>query len=90
MAGGINLTAPNPVTMGEYTKTLTRILRRPALFAAPRSLLRLATGAVADEVLFASARVLPERLLQSGYTFLYPTLEDTLRHQLGQAERVDV
>ena len=83
-AGGINLTAPNPVTMGVYTKTLARVLRRPALFAAPTPLVRLASGAVADEVLFASARVLPERLLQTGYAFLFPTLEDALRHQLGR------
>ena len=89
-AGGINLTAPNPVTMGDYTKMLARILRRPALFAAPTPLVRLATGTVADEVLFASAHVLPERLLQTGYTFLFPTLEDALRHQLGRAERVDI
>ena len=84
-AGGVNLTAPNPVTMSVYTKTLARVLRRPALFAVPTPLARLATGTVADEVLFASARVLPERLRQTGYTFLFPTLEDALRHQLGRA-----
>ena len=81
-AGGVNLTAPNPVTMDVYTKTLARVLRRPALFAAPTP---LATGTVADEVLLASSRVLPERLQQTGYTFRYPALEDALRHQLGRA-----
>ncbi len=84
VAGAVNLTAPNPVTMGVYTKTLARVLRRPALFAAPASLIRLATGAVADEVLFASARVLPERLQQTGYPFSFPTLEEALRHLLGK------
>ncbi len=82
--GPLNLTAPNPVTMEEYTKTLARVLRRPALFAAPTPLVRLAAGEIAEEVLFASARVLPARLEQTGYAFSFPHLEDALRHQLGK------
>lgn len=84
VAGPVNLTAPYPVTMAVFAKTLARVLRRPALLAAPAPLVRLATGEVADDMLFSSVHALPERLQQTGYTFRYPTLEDALRHQLGR------
>ena len=46
---------------------------------------RLALGEMADALLLAGARVLPARLLESGFVFRYPDLEGTLRHLLGKA-----
>jgi len=85
LAGPVNAVAPAPVTNREFTKTLGRVLGRPTLLPAPAFALRLAFGEMADAAVLASARVRPERLLRSGYRFLFPDLEAALRHVLGQA-----
>ncbi len=86
LAGPVNLTAPDPVTNRQFTAILAKVLRRPALFPAPTAALRLALGAMADELLLASARAVPERLLKSGYEFRHANLELALRHLLGEHE----
>lgn len=79
LSGPVNLTAPNPVTNREFTRTLARVLGRPAFLSVPAFALRLAFGEMADEALLASTRVLPRRLLDSGFTFRHPELEGALR-----------
>ncbi len=81
--GPINLTAPHPVLMEEFTETLAGVLHRPAFFPVPASLVEAAMGEVARETVLASARVVPERLERSGFTFHYPRLEGALKHLLG-------
>jgi uncharacterized protein (TIGR01777 family) len=82
LAGPVNAVAPEPVTNAELTQTLARVLRRPALVPVPAFALRLVFGEMA-EALLASARVLPERLLSSGFHFRFPDLERALRHELS-------
>lgn len=82
--GPVNATSPNPATNTEFTKTLGKVLSRPTLFPMPKFAARLALGEMADDLLLASARVLPERLEQTGYEFRFPQLEEALRHLLGQ------
>ena len=82
LKGPVNLVAPLPVTNREFTRTLGRVLHRPALFPLPATAARLALGQVADEMLLASARVLPTRLLETGYLFRFAHLEDALKHAL--------
>jgi uncharacterized protein len=77
LAGPLNLTAPEPVTNAEFTKALAKALGRPALLRLPASLLRAALGEVSGELL-ASARVLPSKLVQAGFTFRDPDLETAL------------
>ena len=84
LLGPVNATAPNPVTNYEFTKALGRVLRRPTIFPLPAFAARLAFGEMANDLLLASARVLPEMLKSSGYMFRFPELEPTLRHQLGK------
>lgn len=81
--GPVNATAPEPVPNAEFTRTLARVLGRPAPFAAPGWVLRLALGEMAEETLLTGARVRPARLLASGFTFDYPHLEPALRRLLG-------
>lgn len=78
MAGVYNLTAPQPVTNRQLTKTLSGILRRPALFPVPRIALRIVLGESADELLLASQRVVPRRLQEAGFTFRHPELTGAL------------
>lgn len=82
--GPVNATSPEPVTNAEFTKTLGRVLGRPALIPVPRVALEMALGGMTDPLLLASARVNPEKLLDSGFEFSYPTLERALRHVLGR------
>lgn len=84
MRGPVNLTAPMPVRNAEFAHTLAQVLHRPSLLPAPAAALRLAMGEMADELLLASARVIPERLRESGYRFRQPGLEQALRHVLGR------
>jgi uncharacterized protein (TIGR01777 family) len=78
LCGPVNLVAPRPVTNYEFTKTLGRVLRRPTILPLPALAARLAFGQMADELLLASQRVQPAKLLAAGYTFRYPDLEAAL------------
>lgn len=84
LRGAVNAVAPNPVTNLEFTKTLGRVLSRPTIFPMPAFAARAAFGEMADDLLLASTRVQPARLLAGGYTFQYPQLEGALRHLLGK------
>jgi uncharacterized protein (TIGR01777 family) len=83
LSGPINLTAPNPVTNADFTRTLSQVLKRPALFPAPAFGLRLALGEMADALLLSSTRALPKKLENAGFRFQYPDLESSLRYQLA-------
>lgn len=83
MSGPVNVTAPCPVTNYDFTKTLGSILRRPTLVPMPAIAARLAFGEMADALILASARVMPNRLSEAGYQFQFPTLEPALTHLLG-------
>jgi hypothetical protein len=78
LRGPLNLVSPAPVTAGEFARVLGRELKRPAFAQAPAPLLRLAFGAMADEVLLASQRVRPARLMAGAFPFRFPTLEAAL------------
>jgi uncharacterized protein len=83
LTGSLNVTAPVPVTNRDFTASLGRVLSRPTPFAVPALALRLALGEMADGTVLASARVLPTKLLESGYRFRHPDLEPALRDVLG-------
>ncbi|MCC6236770.1 MAG: TIGR01777 family protein [Dehalococcoidia bacterium] len=79
VSGPVHVTSPQPVRNADLTRALARVLRRPALFPAPAFALRIALGGAADELLLASQRVMPARLLEAGFEFTYPAIEDALR-----------
>lgn len=81
--GVYNLTAPNPVTNREFAHTLGHVMRRPAWLPVPAFAMKLALGEVASVVLDGQ-RVLPARLLASGFHFDYPDLEPALKEILGK------
>ena len=80
--GPVNAVAPHPVTNRDFTSKLATVLHRPAFFPVPAALLRLTIGEFAD-VLLGSQKVLPDKLLKSGYSFSYPTLENALQNLLN-------
>lgn len=84
LSGPVNAVAPEPVRNAEYARTLARILRRPALLPVPRFGPRLLLGTEGSEELAeANQLVEPQALQKAGHTFRHPSLEGSLRHQLG-------
>jgi len=83
ITGPINVTAPNPVTNREFTKTLGSVLGRPTILPMPALAARFALGEMAKDLLLASSRVMPYRLSESSYQFQYPSLEGALQHLLN-------
>lgn len=78
LSGPFNLTAPDPVTNAEITAAMGRVLHRPTPFPVPAAALRLALGEMSGDVL-GSQRVLPKRLLESGFAFAFPDIEGAIR-----------
>jgi uncharacterized protein len=80
--GPINLVAPEAVRNSDFTKSLGKVMHRPAIFAVPAFALRLAMGEMA-ETLLGGVRVAPQVLEQHGYRFLHANLEEALKAILG-------
>jgi len=80
-SGPYNLVAPQPLTNAALMRHIGEGVGTPSLFSMPERALRAAVGELADAVL-VSQRVLPQRLTDLGYSFLFPTAEDALRHLL--------
>ena len=86
LSGPANAVSPNPAQNAEFSATMGRVLRRPAIFPTPSFLLRLALGEMADSLLLASQKVYPTKLQKLGYRFLYPDLEPALAAVLKGSE----
>ena len=80
LAGPVNLTAPNPVTNQEFVDALGSVLRRPTVLPTPSLALKAILGSeLAEALLFQSQRVVPDRLLEDGFTFDSPNLVEGLQ-----------
>ena len=75
----MNLTAPEPVTNAVMTKALGAVLRRPTVLPVPGFALELLLGKEeAEALVFTSARVVPQRLLDDGFEFSHPDVASGL------------
>jgi uncharacterized protein (TIGR01777 family) len=81
LSGPVNLTGPEPLTNRDINRAMGRVLHRPAVFAVPAPVLRLVLGEFADDVL-ASQRVIPRKLMDSGFAFAFPGIEASIRAAL--------
>ena len=79
ISGPVNVVSPNPVSNSVFTKILGRELKRPTIFPMPAVVARIVLGEMANELLLASTRVQPERLLETGYQFQQPELSAALQ-----------
>ena len=76
--GPVNVTAPEPVTNKELSRTLGRVLRRPAFAPVPALAVQALYGEMAT-IVTTGQRVVPGRLMELGYEFREPDLETALR-----------
>ncbi|QZA58867.1 TIGR01777 family oxidoreductase [Candidatus Rhabdochlamydia porcellionis] len=74
----VNLVAPYPVKQKEFSAILADKLHRPHFFHLPSALISLALGDMGKEMLLTSAQVYPQKLLETGYSFRYPDLQEAL------------
>ena len=85
VSGPVNCVAPQPVTNAQLTRTLGRVLKRPVVLPVPRVGPEILLGSeLVQSLLYDSKRVLPTRLLDSGYRFAHPDLEGALRAVLAR------
>ena len=85
ISGAVNLTAPNPVTSAEFTRSLARVLKRPAILPIPKFGPKLLLGSeLAEALLFTGQRVMPVELQKSGFTFAHSTIDVALRALLNK------
>lgn len=78
ISGPVNLTAPKPATNAEVTRAMSKIFSRPALFPVPAFALKSILGEFSQEVL-GSARVIPQVLIDAGFSFQDPDIESAMR-----------
>lgn len=85
LSGPVNAVAPHPVRNSEYTSALAAVLRRPAMLPVPSLGPRLLLGGqCVRELVCASQRVAPRKLVAAGHRFRQPDLDRALRHLLGR------
>jgi uncharacterized protein (TIGR01777 family) len=85
--GGFNSTIPEPTINWEWSKALGRALHRPVLAHAPKWALRGAFGDLAEDLLLASVRAVPRKLLQSGFSFVDVEAEAAFTWLLDEAAK---
>ncbi|MFI6477795.1 TIGR01777 family oxidoreductase [Nonomuraea sp. NPDC050663] len=79
ISGPVNLTGVNPVTNREFSQILAKALKRPMMpIAVPKTALKLGLGDFGDEALLSSHRIIPKKLVDSGYTFAHTHLDQAL------------
>ncbi|MCQ3808072.1 MAG: TIGR01777 family oxidoreductase [Acidimicrobiaceae bacterium] len=89
LSGPVNMTAPNPVTNAEFTKTLGAVLGRPTILPTPKAVMCAKFGReLTEQLLYASQRVEPAALLAGGFEFRWPDLAAALRSILNKPQRV--
>jgi uncharacterized protein (TIGR01777 family) len=78
MTGPINITAPNPCTQKEFAKAYAKSLHRPLLLTTPTFVIRLLFGEMGESLINHGQKVIPKRLLEAGFIFKKPTIEEAL------------
>jgi hypothetical protein len=80
--GAYNLCAPHPLTNADFNRVLAKVLHRPSWFPTPGFLLRFLYGEL-SVTLLQGVRASPQRLLDAGFNFQFPTAELALTDLLA-------
>ncbi len=79
-SGPVNLVSPTPATNIEFSKTLGKVLHRPAVLPIPEFVIRSIFGEMGVALLLSSSRVIPDKLLKAGYDFQHPNLHSAIQY----------
>ena len=83
LSGPVNVTAPNPVSQKDFSKSLANIFSHPLFIRIPKWIISPIYGQMGKEVILSGNHVIPDKLIASNYSFFHPTLEDAFHHLLG-------
>jgi len=83
ISGPVNVCSPNPVRNRDLAKALGKALHRPSFLPAPGFMVKLVLGEFGS-VILEGQRVIPRKLLDSGFRFEYPDIERALQSIIGQ------
>lgn len=75
--GPFNFTAPESVNNKTFSKTLAKVISRPALIPMPKKVLQIMMGEMSD-LLTTGQNAVPEKLIKAGFKFMYPKLKTAL------------
>ena len=89
ISGAVNIASPEAATNELFTTTLARALKRPAIMHIPEAMLRMTYGQFATEVLLASTRAYPQKLLEHGFEFKHPHLKAALEEILKAPKKAN-
>jgi NAD dependent epimerase/dehydratase family enzyme len=84
LIGSVNAVTPNPMRYTEFAKTSALTLGQKSGGVMPGFIVRLVMGEMGEELLLASRRIQPAKLLAAGYAFRFPDLEGALRHEMDR------
>ena len=73
-----NLCAPNPVNMNTFARTLAKTINRPVLFKVPEFIVKIVFGEMGRETILAGQNAIPKALIDSGYNFKYPKIQNAI------------
>lgn len=82
LSGPVNFVSPRPVTNGEFTRALGRVLQKPTMIPLPAFALRAGFGQMAEETILASQRAVPATLQAASFSFDAPEIDTALRREL--------
>ncbi|CAM2757841.1 TIGR01777 family oxidoreductase [Legionella worsleiensis] len=83
ITGAVNLTSPNPCMQKDFAKAYAKVLHRPLILMTPGFVIQLLFGEMGDCLINHGQHVVPKRLLDEGFTFQYPAIEEALAYELS-------
>ena len=83
LTGAFNITSPNPVSQAEFARELAHNLSRPLWLTMPAFFIRALFGEMGECLLLKGQRVLPKRIIDAGYQFYHPYLDEALQHEFN-------
>ncbi len=82
LTGPVNAVSPNPLRNAEFATASTQALGQKPGGVMPTFIVRLVMGEMGEELILASRRMEPSKLVAAGYQFRFPELEQAVRHEM--------
>ena len=87
LSGAVNAVSPNPLRNAEFAKVATQALGQKPGGVMPAFIVRMVMGEMGEELILASRRIQPAKLIAAGYRFQFPELAVALQHEIEKLKR---
>ena len=88
LVGAVNVSAPAPATMEALARSIAHALHRPSAMRVPAIALKMALGGGLANMLLTGQRAVPRKLLDAGFAFDFPRLDEACSDLLEVIGRV--